>query len=417
MESRDVGPGPRFNARLVRVENQPDAQRLLTELGSDRGGVDRMSRKMQLIVVSAENVQARAAHIIKQVMLSKGGECATPRDVFLVDGKAPVRVIMMGTITQFRRAVRNLSIQPFGLKALASELARLLDDEFGSREPHIIEAGRHALDFGGRTLVMGVINATPDSFSDPGELWKFEDARARAIEMAQAGVDILDIGGESTRPGAEPVTLDEELRRTVPLIESLAGEVSIPISIDSYKSAVTEKAIDAGASIINDISGLRMDPAMISLAAERSAPVVIMHMQGTPRDMQKDPQYVDVVSDITRFLRECCDTAIEGGVDPGKIMIDPGIGFGKTIEHNLEIIRRIEEFASLGYPVVMGTSRKRFIGAILDRPEDKRVLGTAATVAFAIARGVDVVRVHDVEEMLEVVKMSDAVAGKSRTNA
>jgi dihydropteroate synthase len=200
----------------------------------------------------------------------------------------------------------------------------------------------------------------------------------------------------------------------VPLIESLAGEVQVPISIDTCKAEVAARALDAGASIINDISGLRFDPEMIPLASQRSAPVVIMHMQGVPRDMQENPTYEDVVADISRFLRRQAAQAIEGGIDPRKILVDPGIGFGKTVEHNLEIVRRIEEFRSLGYPVILGTSRKRFIGAVLDRPVDQRLLGTAATVAFAIARGVDMVRVHDVEEMVEIVKMADAVAGKSR---
>ncbi len=414
MESRDVEAGVRFNPRRLRVESQADAKRLLEELGSDKAGIAIMSRKMQLVVVSVENVQARAAHLIKQVMLSKGGECATPRDTFLVDSKAPVRVIMMGTLGQFGRAIKNLSVQPFGLKALSAELKGLLARELGRAGVSAIDAGEHTLVFGGRTLVMGVVNTTPDSFSDGGRFWRFEDARERAIEMARAGADIVDIGGESTRPGADPVSLEEEVRRTVPLIESLAGEVSIPISIDTCKSQVAERALDAGASIINDISALRFDAEMTTLAAVRGAPVIMMHMQGIPRNMQEDPRYDDVVGDISRFLRERAQAAVEGGIEPGKIMVDPGIGFGKTAEHNLEIIRRIDELGSLGYPVVLGASRKRFIGTITGRPADQRVLGTAATVAFAIARGVDVLRVHDVEQMLEVVKVADAVAGRSR---
>ena len=414
METQDVGPGVRFNPHLVRVECQQGARRLLEELGSDPGGIAIMSRKMQLVVVSVENVQARAANIIKQIMLSKGGECATPRDTLLVDSRQPVRVIMMGTVSQFSKAIKNLSVQPFGLKALSGELKRLLSDAFVAERTRSMDAGRHTLQIGGRTLVMGVVNTTPDSFSDGGQFERFEDARERALAMERAGADIIDIGGESTRPGADPVSLEEEVRRTVPLIESLAGEVSVPISIDSYKAAVVEKALDAGASIINDISGLRFDPDLVTLAAGRDVPVIIMHMRGTPRDMQADPRYDDVVSDISRFLRSQAEIAQEGGIRREKILVDPGIGFGKTVAHNLEIIRRIQEFRSVGFPVVLGTSRKRFIGTVLDRPVDRRILGTAATIAFAIARGVDVVRVHDVEEMIEVVKMADAVAGKNR---
>ncbi len=415
MESR--GPGrassEELNLRVLRVEGQSDARALLEELGSDGAGVNIMSRKMVQLAVSVENVQARAAHIIKEVMLSRGGECATPRALLTLDGAERVRVVMIGTLTQFYSAVKNLSLQPFGLKALAEELRRLLRSVAPAyEEPRSIDACGRELVVGGRTLVMGVVNVTPDSFSDGGRFERFEDARARAVEIDRAGADIIDIGGESTRPGSEGITLEEELRRTIPLIDSLAGEVSSVISIDTCKARVAEKALDAGAGMVNDISGLRFDPDMIPLVGERGAPVVIMHMQGVPRDMQENPVYEDVVADICRFLRERAARAMEGGIEPGKIMVDPGIGFGKTVEHNLEIVRRIAEFRSLGFPVVLGTSRKRFIGAVLDRGVDERLLGTASTVAFAIARGVDVVRVHDVEQMLDVVRMADAAAGK-----
>lgn len=412
-EAEETVTGTRFNPRLVRVESESDARRILKELGSDPSGIKIMQRKMIHLVISVENVQARAAHIIKEVMLSKGGECSTPRELLLAEGTERLRLIMMGTLTQFRMVTRNLDRQPFGLKALARELRVVIDNAFGPA-PRVVEAGGHQLALGGRTLVMGVINTTPDSFSDGGSFDTLEKARARALEMEMAGADIVDIGGESTRPGAEPLPLDEELRRTVPLIESLAGELGVPISIDTYKSEVAARAFDAGASILNDISALRFDEALAPLAAERGVPVILMHMQGEPRGMQENPQYDDVVGDISRFLRERATAAIEAGISQEKLLIDPGIGFGKTVEHNLEILRRIEEFHSLSYPLVLGTSRKRFIGTVLDRPVDERLLGTAATMAFAVARGVDVVRVHDVEEMVEVVRMADAIAGKSR---
>ena len=399
---------------MVRVESLPDARGLLQELGSDKGGAAIMSRKMSYAVVSVENVQARAANIVKQVMLSKGGECATPRDT-LLKSTEPVRVIMMGTVAQFRQAVRNLSVQPFGLAGLAAELKALFRGIFPDSEAaREIIAGEHRLPLGGRTLVMGVLNITPDSFSDGGRFDTFEKARERALAMAGEGVDIVDIGGESTRPGTDAVSLDEELGRTVPVIESVAGEIGVPISIDTCKAEVARRALDAGASIVNDVSGLRFDPGMIPLVAERGVPVVIMHMQGTPRDMQDNPTYEDVVGDITRFLRERAELAIQAGVEREKVIVDPGIGFGKTLEHNLEIMRRLAEFRSLGYPLLLGTSRKSFIGAVLDRPAGERLMGSVSTVAFAIARGVDIVRVHDVTEMLDAVRMADAMAGKER---
>ena len=404
-----------FNAVIMRVENLSQARAALEALGADAGGINIMSRKMPYLVVSAENLQARAAHILKQVMLSNGGECATPREIFLVDPREPVRVIIMGTLSQFRRAVQNLSVQPFGLAALASELKRLMADRFPKHpQPRHLNAGRFTLPIGERTLVMGVINVTPDSFSDGGVNFDIEDALATAVRMRDAGADIIDVGGESTRPGAREVGVEEELSRTIPLIGALSREVELPVSIDTCKAEVARRALDAGAVIINDVSGLRFDRDMIPLAASRGAPVIIMHMQGTPRDMQDDPRYQDVVRDICRFIRERAERAVEGGISPENIMVDPGIGFGKTLEHNLEIMRRLEEFKSPGYPLVVGTSRKSFIGEVLDRPVEERLLGTASTVAFAVARGADVVRVHDVPEMVEVVRMADAMAGKHR---
>jgi len=224
---------------------------------------------------------------------------------------------------------------------------------------------------------------------------------------------VIDVGGESTRPGAEPVSFEEEERRTIPLVEALAGELDVPVSIDTYKAPIARMALDAGASIVNDISALRMDGELAPLVAARGVPLVLMHMQGEPRNMQEDPRYDDVVGEIAAFLRERAEYAIESGVDEDLIMVDPGIGFGKTVDHNLEILRRLEEFKALGYPLVLGTSRKRFIGSVLDRGVTERLMGTAATVAFAIARGVDMVRVHDVARMVEVVRMADAVAGKA----
>lgn len=415
------GSGPatpvsgKLNLRVLRVEDQADARALLEGLGSDLAGVNIMSRKMVHLAVSVENVQARAAHIIKEAMLSRGGECATPRELLTLDGAQRVRVIMIGTVTQFRGAIKNLALQPFGMKELAAELKALLDSVApASREPRVIDARGRKLEVGGRTLVMGVVNATPDSFSDGGTFERLEDARNRALQIDRAGVDVIDIGGESTRPGSEPVTLEEELRRTIPLIRSLAGDVSAVISIDTCKAAVAEKALEAGAGMVNDISGLRFDPDMIPVVAERRAPVVIMHMLGVPRSMQENPVYDDVVGDICRFFREQVALAMEGGVEPGMIMVDPGIGFGKTVEHNLEILRRLGEFGSLGFPVVLGTSRKRFIGAVLGRGVEERTMGTVSTVAFAIARGVDMVRVHDVEQVMDVARMADAAAGKRR---
>ncbi len=399
----------RFSIRLLRVLNQSDAREILKRLGVDAAGVKIMSPKMQHAVLHVGGIQARAAHIVKQVMLSKGGECATPREIFF-KSEEPVDVVMMGTVKQLRAAVKSLASQPFGLARLAEELRQFLSREYP--EEHTVREvnlGSHKIKFGSRTLIMGVLNVTPDSFSDGGMYLDREKALKRVYELVEEGADIIDIGGESTRPGADPVSLEEEIERTIPIIEHVASRIGVPISIDTYKSEVAKKALDAGATIVNDISGLRFDPEMASLLARYKAMVIIMHMKGTPRDMQKDPRYDDVVKEIYSFLEERARFAIDSGVPDDRIVIDPGIGFGKTVDHNLEIMRKLEEFKSLGFPLLVGTSRKSFIGAVLDASVDERIFGTAATVSFAVEKGADVVRVHDVKEMLQVIRMTEAM--------
>jgi dihydropteroate synthase len=249
---------------------------------------------------------------------------------------------------------------------------------------------------GPRPLIMGVVNVTPDSFSDGGQFFSFETALRQARALAAAGADILDVGGESTRPFADPVPLDEELRRVTPLIEAITREFPLPISIDTYKSQVAQAALDAGAAIINDISALRFDPDMAPLAARHGVPVVLMHMQGTPRDMQRDPHYDDLLGEIKSFFRERLDYALSQGISPECLILDPGIGFGKTLEHNLTLINRLDAFLDLGYPLLLGPSRKAFIGKILDLPNGQvRDVGTLAAVALAALRGARIIRTHN----------------------
>lgn len=407
---------PNYSIRFMRVESREEAKSILGELGCEGAGIQIMSSKMRHLVISVEGVQARASHILKQVMLSKGGECATPRDIFFKT-EEPVRVVLMGTISQFNKALKNLSAQPFGLSLLAEELRGVISRECLARPIRELEAGSFKLELGKKTLVMGVLNVTPDSFSDGGMYDDFSAARRRALEMVEEGADIIDIGGESTRPGALPVSLEEECERVVPLIEALAPDVGVPISIDTCKAQVADRAIEAGACIVNDISALRFDPQMGSVVARFGVPLVLMHMQGTPRNMQENPHYDDLIGEISSFLSERAEAACEAGIDAEKVLIDPGVGFGKTTLHNLEIIRRLEEFRPLPYPLVIGPSRKRFIGYVLDKPVDERLMGTAAAVSFAIARGADIVRVHDVREMVDVVKLADAIAGKTTEEA
>jgi dihydropteroate synthase len=271
-----------------------------------------------------------------------------------------------------------------------------------------------ALTLGERTLVMGVVNVTPDSFSDGGNFLGVKDAVKASLAMERAGADILDIGAESTRPGSTGISVAEELRRLLPVLEALRGRIKIPISIDTQKSAVAEMAIGAGGQILNDVSGLRNDPRLAEVAAARRVPLILMHMRGTPQTMQKMPFAKDVLRDVTAGLRESVARARRAGVVKSQIILDPGIGFGKSYRQNYELLRKLPELAKLGYPLMVGTSRKGFLGKTLARdgkslPAGERIWGTAATVTASILSGAHIVRVHDVEEMTQVAKVADAV--------
>ena len=257
---------------------------------------------------------------------------------------------------------------------------------------------------------MGILNVTPDSFSDGGVYFDKEKAVEHALRMQEDGADIIDIGGESTRPGAKAVTLKEEIKRVVPVIEALTKKVSIPISIDTYKSDVADAAISAGASIVNDISGLRFDKKMPKVAARHKTSVVIMHIKGTPKNMQKNPSYKALIPEILDYLTESIAIARDAGMPDDMIIIDPGIGFGKTLEHNLEIISRLHEFRGFEKPILIGPSRKAFIGMTLGGlPAEERIEGTASAVAIGIFNGANILRVHDVKAMSRVAKVADAV--------
>jgi len=259
---------------------------------------------------------------------------------------------------------------------------------------------------GPRTLIMGILNVTPDSFSDGGEFVDPEKAVARGLEIVAEGADIIDVGGESTRPGAAPVPPEEEVERTVPVVKKLRAQTDALISIDTQKAEVARVAVAAGADIINDVSALA-DPDMAAVAAETGAGLVLMHMQGTPETMQNDPRYDDVVSNVRNFLEERMAFAAEQGVLPKQIALDPGIGFGKTDEHNLALLRGIPELTALGRPVLIGASRKSFIGRLLERIPEERLAGSLAAAVFAKLRGVQLLRVHDVKESCDAAKLVD----------
>jgi len=262
---------------------------------------------------------------------------------------------------------------------------------------------------------MGVLNVTPDSFSDGGKFFEPVWAIEQALAIEKAGADILDIGGESTRPGSEAISADEELARVRPVLKALAGQIKIPISIDTRKAGVAEAAIAAGAEIINDVTGLRADPALAEIAAKHRVPIVLMHMRGEPRTMQKSPFASNVVADVLKGLRRSIEVARRADVAKSQIVVDPGIGFGKTFEQNYELIARLPELRKLGCAILIGTSRKGFLGHTLGKQPDERIWGTAATVAASILAGAHIVRVHDVVEMVQVARVSDQIlAGSAR---
>jgi len=267
----------------------------------------------------------------------------------------------------------------------------------------------YSLELSKRTHVMGILNVTPDSFSDGGRYLEREKAIEHGLSMARDGADIIDVGGESTRPYSKKISVDEEMERVIPVIEALSRELNIPICIDTYKSEIAKKAIQAGASMINDISAFRIDPDLIPVVQESGVPVILMHMKGTPDSMQDNPTYDDLMGEILDFLKNAVDRALNGGINEDMIIIDPGIGFGKTFDHNLQIINTLHKFHSLGRPILLGTSRKAFIGHILDKEPQDRDTGTMATIAAGVMNGAHIVRVHDVKKGVETVKVIDAI--------
>ena len=262
-----------------------------------------------------------------------------------------------------------------------------------------------------RTLIMGILNLTPDSFSDGGQFNSIQKALDHTMEMIEAGADIIDIGGESTRPGSKPISFNEEIQRTVPVIEEIRKITDCAISIDSYKSEVVEAALNVNANIVNDISGLTYDNKMAKLISDNKAPLILMHMKGKPLDMQKNPIYDDLISEICNFFSNQIFFANSVGIDSSKIILDPGIGFGKRIEDNFEIIRELKQIRAMGFPVLIGPSRKSFIGDTLNLPTDDRIEGTMATITAGLLNGANIVRVHDIKETLRTVSIAERIKG------
>ncbi|HOX37552.1 MAG TPA: dihydropteroate synthase [Candidatus Brocadiia bacterium] len=322
------------------------------------------------------------------------------------EGRGRRRVCVSGTDAELRAkieaALAGIDRAPEFLRAAQDAVSRFDKSGFKLRL-------RQPMQMAPPTRVMGILNVTPDSFSDGGSFYAPSDAIARGEALAAAGADVLDIGGESTRPGAAPVPAGEEIRRILPVIEALVRRVDVPISVDTSKASVARAALDAGATIVNDVTALRGDPEMAGLVAERKRPVVLMHMRGDPRTMQTMPRYRDVTAETSAFLRARVRFALNAGIREGDIIIDPGLGFGKTAEHNLTLMRHLSALRSLGLPIMIGFSRKSTIGKVLDKPPQERLYGSLAAAAWATACGAAIVRAHDVEETRQVVAMTQAI--------
>ncbi len=390
----------------VFIQSQEEARRCLEAIGSSTAGIEYMAPKAVFHCIKLKNISSRAANLIKQEMLAKGGEAAVTRNAALGEGNGDV--LLMGTLKHYRYLNEKLKLQPFGLRQVAAEIDAILT-ALEPREISLDLANDKKLAIGKRTLIMGILNVTPDSFSDGGRYFDPELAVQHALEMKQAGADIIDLGGTSSRPDARIASTEEELERILPVIKRLAQEDMI-ISVDTFRAEVAQQSLAHGAHLINDIGGLQMDPDLVKVLVKWQAPVILMHNR---LQLNRGEQYTDLIADIMNELASSIDTAVQAGLAKEKIIIDPGIGFGKTPAENRLIIKQLRDFKSLGRPVLIGTSRKSFIGHTLDLDVNERLEGSLATVAIGIMNGADIVRVHDVKESKRVSLMTDAVRNEN----
>lgn len=392
---------------FLKINSEKEAIEELIKLNVDPGGIELMAPKMLGTCIKLNSVSLKSAHIIKQEMLALGGDCALPRSAMEFKENT-MDIIIIGTLKQYRLLSKKLKSQPFGLKEIGDKLLEVVENYY--KEPKVIKTDKVTLDFSKGPLIMGILNVTPDSFYDGGKYYEKDLAIKRGLELVDEGADIIDIGGESTRPGSQQIQEDEELRRVIPVIEELSKRISVPISIDTYKSGVARRAIEAGAVIVNDISGLQFDEKMVEVVAEKRVPVVIMHIKGTPANMQINPHYDDVIHELLGYFGERINFALSNGVPEDNIIIDPGIGFGKRLEDNLSIIKNLSSFRIFNKPILIGVSRKSFIGKILELPPEDRLEGTITAVLYSIINGAKIVRVHDVKEIKRCIKVYNGIS-------
>ncbi|MBC8016099.1 MAG: dihydropteroate synthase [Sporomusaceae bacterium] len=393
-----------FNAHIIEISSPKQAEIELFSIKCDQASSSIMSNKAVFKVIKMEKMSSKNANLLKQAFLAKGGEVAVARGTADLSVEY-TDVLICATVKQYKLALAQLKRQPWGLPKIAQAIEQVLltNEQFPQRK---YSWDKHTLSIMPRqTLIMGILNYTPDSFSDGGQYHTIDTALRHVEEMIENGADIIDIGAESTRPygGARKISAEEELERLAPLLEKVISISTVPISVDTYKSSVALEALKLGAHMINDIWGFRRDPEMVKVVAQYDVPVIIMHNQeGTHYEK-------DIMSHICESLRTSIAIGLEAGISFERFIVDPGIGFGKTSAQNLTLMSRLEELKSLGCPILLGTSRKRFIGEVLDLPVEDRVEGTGATVAVGITKGSNIIRVHDVKAMARISKMTDAM--------
>lgn len=395
---------------LLELEDKDHLSERFREIGCDPMGVQLMINKAHIYPLLLKEVKSPAANALKQHMLSLGGDAVVGKWVINVS-REQSDVLLLGTIKQYQGLVEKLAFQPWGLKDLGKRIKELYT-ALGRKKIITWQWKDFSLTLGERTHIMGILNVTPDSFSDGGKYLKPQEALMRAREMVEEGARIIDVGGESTRPHSQPLSVEEELERIIPILELLLKEIPVPISLDTYKSQVARAGLALGVHIINDVGMGTKDPQMVSAVAEAGVPVIIMH--NPVNNSAERFEYRDVLTDCLDSLAAARDIYINAGINEERIVLDPGIGFGKNAAENLKLIQSLRSFKSLGSPLLLGASRKSFIGHVLGAQVDDRLEGSLAVAAWGVMKGVDIIRVHDVRETVRAVRMLEAIEGLER---
>jgi dihydropteroate synthase len=401
-----------YRLRSLHLSFPSESVALLQQVGVDPYGIEAMLPKMKHLNILLEGLECKVANILKQEMLSVGGDAAVARQS-VACAVERTDAVLMGTAKQMKRLAEKISSQPFGLRRISENLQELLSHE--ALDALLLQTPKREMIFGKKTCLMGILNVTPDSFSDGGRYLSPDAAVARGIRLAEEGAAIVDIGGESSRPGADAISLTEEAARVLPVVKRLVREIDIPISIDTTKAEIAQEALAAGAEIINDISAMTFDDRMMQTVIDSGAAIVLMHMRGRPRDMQTgDLAYHCVQGEVLAYLQERIERAVTFGIKKERIVVDPGLGFGKMPSDSIKLLKHLPEFRSLGRPILIGPSRKYFVAQASGRKEnipdpEHRLEGTAAAVTAAIMNGAHIVRVHDIVAMKKVAAMTDAI--------